>query len=415
MMLRAGESCKQIGDVAELEIEIDEADSSVAAAVEREREVRRHQRLAGAALRREHDDDLAVLVVVRASVVPSSLGTSRLARACGPLQAVRRRRRPDDLGDAGREGLVDDVVLVRVAHEHERRVRVDRVHVVGEGDDVDERHVRADHDEPLVGAVVDPRRGVGEVVDDAHRRPTSSVAHVRRPRSIDWVPRGQSSRSLHPDRSGVEDARVDVAAVLRRRSELVESRPSVSWPTFCWLMTRSASCCDSATVTSTVPPTVGRALRRPSARRRWSAWPARSRSPSARGTTVRVTVSWSPLGVRVVLAEQLERRRDEDDRPATRPDEAGDVGVRPRLNDDGDLALAGSRALRSAPSPAPNASRSTSCPGAMSLCATDVCETPASRLFSELCGAAEAGMFCTESDASRRPSSWFPPPRASSR
>ena len=46
----------------------------------------------------------------------------------------------------------------------------------------------------------------------------------------------------------------------------------------------------------------------------------------------------------------------------------------------------------------PNASRSTSWPGAMSLCATADAEMPASRPVIESCGAADAGTFCTDSE-----------------
>ena len=81
----------------------------------------------------------------------------------------------DDLDDPGAECLVGEVVLVRVPKEQQCRIRIQREHVPRECGDLVERHVRTDHDNALLGAVVDPTRGVVSAADHSQRRSGAGV------------------------------------------------------------------------------------------------------------------------------------------------------------------------------------------------------------------------------------------------
>ena len=109
------------GDVAELEVGIDEHDRSVGPPGQHHREVRRDDGLAGAALGREHGDDLAQLAT--ASPVATSVTADRRERLDDPgtesvscavsTGAGRTSRMPDR--SAWRNSSVDSSGAIRIA------------------------------------------------------------------------------------------------------------------------------------------------------------------------------------------------------------------------------------------------------------------------------------------------------------
>ncbi len=115
------------GHVAELEVEVDER-HLLAALGEADGQVRRRQRLAGAALRPEDADEPRLLVLERR--VRTLLAGHELVDLEADL--LRRRREHDDVVRAGLERAPEEAVGRPVSQHHDVQVRVLAGHPVEE-------------------------------------------------------------------------------------------------------------------------------------------------------------------------------------------------------------------------------------------------------------------------------------------